>query len=118
MWASAWAINFVKHNDGLEAASEGFHGHEAGLWHWAINRVNQEADRIDHRQYAFNLATEVGVAWSVDDVDAVFLAIARVSPFDGSVFCQNGNAAFLLQIVGVHDALDITAAIAEGARLL
>ena len=48
----------------------------------------------------------------VHDVDAI------VVPLDSSVLGEDGNAPFLLQIIGVHDPLDIASAISQGAGLL
>src|SRR5690606_33853980 len=72
---------------------------EAGLRHRAVHRIDQQQHRVDHRQHALHLATEVGVAGSVDDVDAV------AAPVDRGVLGQDGDAALLFLIVGVHYAL-------------
>src|SRR4029078_10726862 len=55
---------------------------------------------------------EIGVAGSVDDVDAGALPLQR-----GGIV-QNGNAALALQVVGVHRALGHLLVLAIGAGLL
>src|SRR5690606_40765847 len=74
--------------------------------------VDQQEYAVNHRQNALHLAAEVGVARGVDDVDAV------VIPLQGGVLGQDGNAAFLFLVVGIHHPLDVAGAVAEGAGLL
>ena len=67
---------------------------------------------IDHVQDALDLAAEIGVAGRVDDVDA------RILPDDRGRLGQDGDAALLLEVVGIHHALDDALVVAEGAGLL
>ena len=67
---------------------------------------------IHHRQDALDLAAEVGVAGRVDDVDA------GVLPVDRGRLGQDGDAALLFEVVGIHDALGDALVVAEGAGLL
>ncbi|MNF64322.1 hypothetical protein D3C84_460480 [compost metagenome] len=73
--------------------------------------VDQQQHGVDHRHYTLNLATEVGVAGGVDDVDVVAV------PVDGGVFRQNGNTALFLLVVGVHHALVVELVALQGAGL-
>ena len=110
--AGAGAVDLVDHHDRLEAHVERLLRHEAGLRHRAVHRVDQDQHRIDHRQHALDLATEVGMARGVDDVDAVAV------PGDRGVLGQDGDAALLLLVVGVHHALGQHGAFGERAGLL
>ena len=67
--------------------------------------------RIHHRQDALDLAAEVGVAGGVDDVDA------GVVPIDRGRLGQDGDAALLFEVVGVHCAFGDALVFAERARL-
>src|SRR5690606_15348250 len=62
--------------------------------------------------HALHLATEVGVAGGVEDVDAV------AAPGDGGVLGQDGDAALLFLVVAVHDPLGQHGAFGKGAGLL
>ena len=115
--ARAGAVDLVHDHDRLEAHRERLLGDEARLRHRAVHRVHQDQHRVDHRQHALDLASEVGVARGVDDVDAVFLAVRR-GPADGGVLGKDGDATFLFQVVAVHHAFGGDRALAEGARLL
>ena len=52
------------------------------------------------------------MARRIDDVDAV------VTPGDGRVLGQDGDATLLFLVVGIHDAFGQHGAFAEGAGLL
>ena len=108
---AALAVDLVDDEDGAETERERLLRDEARLGHRALERVDEEADAVDHAEDALDLATEVGVAWRVDDVDADTL------PGDRRRLRQDGDAALTLERVGVERALlhDLTAA--EGAGL-
>ena len=107
----ARTVNLVDHDDWLQAGFESLLGHEAGLRHRAVLGVDQQQHGVDHRHYTLNLATEVGVAGGVDDVDVVAV------PVDGGVFRQNGNTALFFLVVGVHDALVVELVTLQSAGL-
>src|SRR6185437_15638447 len=67
---------------------------------------------VHHVEDALDLAAEIGVAGSVDDVDAGVLPLHR------GRLGQDGDAALALQIVGIHRALDDALVVAIGAGLL
>src|SRR6185437_10384914 len=67
---------------------------------------------VHHVEDALDLAAEIGVAGSVDDVDA------GVFPLHRGRLGQDGDAALALQIVGIHRALDHALVVAVGAGLL
>ena len=96
---------------GFRPSASALRGHEAGLRHRAFDRIDQQQHAVDHRQHALDLAAEVGVARGVDDVDV------RAFVIDRAVLGQNGDAALLFQVVGVHDALGDLLVRGEGAGL-
>ena len=79
--------------------------HEAGLRQRTLGGVHQQQHAVDHRQTAFHLTTEVGVARGVDHVDDSHAAVG-VLAVHGGVLGQDGDAFFLLQVTGVHQSLD------------
>ncbi|MNZ27469.1 hypothetical protein D3C78_446880 [compost metagenome] len=107
----ARTVNLVDDHDWTQAGFESLLGHETGLRHRAVLSVDQQQYGVDHRHYTLNLATEVGVAGGVDDVDVVAV------PVDGGVFRQNGNAALFFLVVGVHHALVVELVTLQGAGL-
>ena len=72
---------------------------KTGLGHGAFCSVNQQDNAVDHLQNTLHFAAEVSVAGGVDDIDLVVLVV------DGSVLGQNGDAAFTLQVAGVHNTV-------------
>ena len=86
--------------------------HEAGLGHGAFGGVHEQDDAVDHLEYAFHLAAEVGVARGIDDV------YLRVAVADGGVLREYGDAALALEVAGVHDPRLDLLIFAEHARLL
>jgi hypothetical protein len=107
----AGLVDLVDDDDGLEAQRQRLLGHEARLRHRAFLGVDQQHHAVDHRQRAFDLAAEVGVARGVDDVDV------RALPGHGAVLGQDGDAALAFDVVAVHHALGDLLVLAEGAAL-
>ena len=83
-----------------------------GLRHRTFCGVDEHDGGIDHRQDAFHLTAEIGVAGGIDDVDAVVL------PVDRGRLGEDRDAALLSQIGGVHGALCDALVLPEGACLL
>ncbi len=79
--------------------------HEAGLRQRALGGVDGEDDRVHHRQTALDLATEVGVARGVDDVDGDDLTTILRVVLHGRVLGQDRDALLTLQVVRVHHAV-------------
>ena len=90
---------------------EGLAQHEARLRQRALARVDEQDDGVDHRQAALDLATEIGMARRVDDVDL------RVAVPNRRVLGEDRDALLALEIVRVHDALTDVLVGAEGTRL-
>ena len=86
--------------------------HVFGLGHGAFIGINQKQYAVNHVQHAFYLATEVSMARGIQNVD--FYAIMHNS----SIFGQNSDTTFTLQIVGVHNALFHMLVRTENAALL
>ncbi len=108
---AAGAVHLVDDQDRPQAQRQRLAGHEARLGHRPLERVDQQADRVDHLQHALDLAAEVGVAGGVDDVDA------RPLPGDGGELREDGDAALALEVVRVHRAVGDDLARAELPRL-
>ena len=91
--------------------------HEAGLRQRSLGGVDQQQHPVDHGQPALDLAAEVGVTRGVDDVDDRHAAVG-VFAVHGGVLGQDRDALFLLQVTGVHQALDgVVTAMGQRARL-
>ena len=109
--AGVRTVDLVDDDDRLQADLERLADDELGLRHRPFGGVDQHDGRIHHRQDALDLATEIGVAGGVDDVDA------GVLPVDRRRLGQDGDAAFLFEVVGIHGALGDALVVAEGAGL-
>ena len=73
---------------------------EAGLRHRALGGVHQQNNAVDHLQNPFHLAAEVGMTRGIDDIDFIVFIL------NGCIFGKNSNAAFPLQVTGVHNAVN------------
>ena len=103
------AIDLVDRDDRLQTKLQRFANHELGLRHRALGGIDQHDHAIDHRQDALYLAAEIRVTRRVHDVDL------HILPMHRGTLGQDGDAAFALQIVGIHRALDLTLVFAIGA---
>ena len=74
-------------------------------------RVDHEEDAVDHLHDPLDFAAEIGVAWSIDDIDPVAV------PVEGGVLGANRDPFLALEVHRVHHPfLDLLIG-AEGARL-
>ena len=112
LWARVGAVDLVDDDDRRQVRFERFAEHVSRLRQRAFAGVDQEHDAVHHFQRAFDLAAEIAVAGRVDNVDL------DVVVKDGSIFCEDGDAALALQFVRVHDALDVVFIGAKRAALL
>ena len=101
--ASGSLVDLVDDDDGLQAEGERLGEHEAGLRHRAFEGVDDEEATVSHIEHAFDFAAEVGVARGVDQVDLIFLLVARVGPLDRAILGGDRDAAFALEVARVHD---------------
>jgi hypothetical protein len=97
--ARVGAVDFVDDENRRELRLEGLGEDVAGLRQGTFGGVDEEHDAVDHLEGALDLAAEIGVAGSVDDID--LLAVVE----DGGVLGEDGDAALALELVGVHDAV-------------
>ena len=67
--AGVGAVDLVDDQDDGQVGVQRLAEHEAGLRQRTLAGVDEQHDAVDHRQAALDLATEVGVAGGVDDVD-------------------------------------------------
>ena len=105
------AIAFVHNDDRFETKFKRLRKHEARLRHRTFHRINEQEATVSHAQHALNFATEIGVAWSIENIDAIHLAAMLAftdGVGDGAVLRENGDAALAFERVGIHDA-DVTA---------
>ncbi len=109
--AGVGLVDLVDADDRLQADLERLADDEFRLRHRAFRRVDEHDGAVDHGEDALDLAAEIGVAGGVDDVDA------DVLPDDRGRLGEDGDAAFLFEIVRIHDALGDALVLAEGARL-
>jgi hypothetical protein len=108
----ARAVDLVDHDDRLQAERQRLARDEARLRHRSFHRIDQQQHAIHHRQHPLDLAAEIRVARRVDHVDA------HAAIIDGAVLGQDGDAALLLDGVGIHDPLADLLVRGEGAGLL
>ena len=83
--------------------------HEPGLGQGALGGVDEQHDTVHHRETALDLATEVGVAGGVDDVDhhavvadALHVLGGRAAVVHSGVLREDGDALLPLEVTGVH----------------
>ena len=104
-------INLVDHDDWTQALLQRLGDHKFGLRHRAFCGVDKNDNAIDHAEDPLHLATEIGMAWGIDDIEA------NILPDHRRTFCKNCDAALTLQVVGVHRPLGNLLVGAERARL-
>ena len=120
--AAVGAVDLVDAQDDGHLGGERLAQHEPGLRQRALGRVDEQDDAVDHGQAALDLATEVGVAGGVDDVDRGAVGQARLGGrlagvVDRGVLREDGDALLALQVTGVHRALVDVLVLAERTGL-
>ena len=93
------SVDFIDHHHGPQSALERFGEHKPRLRHGALGSVDEHQRAVGHPEHPFHLATEVGVARRVHDVDL------RALPLDRDVFREDRDTPLLFQIVGVEHPL-------------
>jgi hypothetical protein len=94
------AVHLVEDHDRGKAHGQRLRQHVPGLGHGPIGGVDEEEHSVDHGQGPLHLATEVGVAGCVDQVELDPI------PLDRGRLGEDGDAALALLIARVHDAVD------------
>jgi hypothetical protein len=107
--AGVLAVDLVDDDDRRQAGGQRLLQHVAGLGQRALGGVDQQQHAVDQLERALDLATEVGVAGRVDQVDL------HVPSTDRSRLGEDGDAALALLVVGVHDPVDDGLVGGEGA---
>jgi hypothetical protein len=97
--ACVGAVDLVHDEDDRQARFECLAQDEARLRQRSLGGVDEQQHAVDHRQPAFDLAAEVGVARGVDDVDLDVVALNR------GVLREDRDALLALEVARVHDAL-------------
>ena len=92
----AGTVHLVDDHDGPQAQGQGLAGDELGLGHGAVEGIHHQQHGIHHAQDSLHLATEVGMAWSIHDVEAV------AAPVQGRGLGQDGDAPLPLLVIAVH----------------
>ena len=69
------AVSLVHADDNRQLGFQCLGEHEAGLRQRSLGGIDEQDDAIHHGNTALDLATEVGVAWGVDDVNNQVLAV-------------------------------------------
>ena len=112
-------VDLVDDQDDRHLRREGLAQHEARLGQRALGRVDEQDDRVDHREAALDLTTEVGVPGGVDDVDRhAALGGARSVVADGGVLGEDRDALLALEVAGVHGTLGELVVLVEVTLLL
>ena len=111
LMARIGAVDLVDRDDRAQTQLQGLADDELRLRHRTFCGIDENNGRIDHVEDSLHLAAEIGVAGRIDDIDA------RALPFHGGALRHDGDAAFLLEVIGIHDALDDARVLTERARL-
>ncbi len=85
--ARVGTIDLVDDQDGQQLGLQRLREHVTGLRQGAFRGIDQKHDAVHHLEGALDLATKVGVARRIDNVDL------GVVELDGRVLGQNGDAA-------------------------
>ena len=93
------AVHLIDHHDDAVVELHGTLQNEAGLGHGALGCVHQKDYAVDHLQNTLDLAAEVCVSGGVYDVDLHTVVLHR------GIFCEDRDAAFLLDGTRVHNTL-------------
>ena len=93
------AVDLVDHHDDPVTQLQCTGQNEAGLGHGALGCVHQKDYAVDHLQNTLDLAAEVCVSGGVYDVDLHTVVLHR------GIFCEDRDAAFLLDGTRVHNTL-------------
>ena len=106
------AVDLVDAHDNGKLQLQSLSQHELGLRHGTLESVHNQNHAVHHLEDPLHLAAEVRMARGVDDVDlGAFVG-------DGSVFGEDGDTPFSLDVVGIHDPLRHVLMLAEHAALL
>ena len=109
--ACVGAIDLVDHKDHRERTCKRLGEDVARLWEGPFRRVNQKEYGVNGQEAALNLATEIGVAWCINDYDAHTLELDR------RLLGEDGDPLLALKVAAIHHALHELFVRAEGTVL-
>ena len=89
----AGAVDLVDDDHDVQTGVYGMTQDEARLGHGALEGVDQQERTVRHAQHALDLASKVGMAGGVDDVDLYAVVV------DGDVLGKNRDTALALLVV-------------------
>ena len=91
--ARVGSVDLVDNDKNLLLERKGLFEDEARLGHTALECVDEQKHAVNHHEYALDLAAEIGMAGSVNDVD--FHAVI----VNGGVLRKYGYSALALNVV-------------------
>ena len=86
-------VYFIYNNDNSVVELKRSLKNEAGLGHRSFRRVNEQNNAVYHFEYTLDLASEIGVSGSVDNI--YLYTLIRYC----RVFGKNGDSSFALKVV-------------------
>ena len=103
-------IGLVHAQDNRQLGFQSLAQHEAGLRQRAFGCVDEQHDAINHGDATLDLAAEIGVTGSIDDVegDAFRMAVLggqRTGVLHSGVLGEDGDALLTFQIIGIHHTI-------------
>ena len=104
-------VDLVDDEDDRQLRFERLPQDEARLRQWALARIDEQQDAVDHRERPLDLAAEVGMPWGVDDVD-----LHALPPHRG-VLGEDRDALLPLEVHRVHHPVRHLLVLAEHAGL-
>lgn len=67
--ARVGSVDLIDNNEDFLLERKSLFEDEARLGHAALERINEQKHAVDHHEYALDLAAEIGMAGSVNDID-------------------------------------------------
>jgi hypothetical protein len=105
------SVDLVHDHDNRDSSLKRLAKNESGLGEGTFRGVNEKDTAIHHHHRPLYLSAEVGVAWSIEDVDL------NVAPFNRAVFCGDGDSTLTLKVHAVHHAVSDLLVRAEESAL-
>ena len=94
---SVRTVDLVDNNDDLQIHFQRLGQHETSLRHRALCGIDQQDRTVYHAQNTFYLAAEVSVSRGINNIDLGVTVAYRC------ILCQDRDATFPFQIIGVHN---------------
>jgi len=100
--AGSGQVDFIDDGKNREIVARGEEGVGDGLGFDALAGVNDEESAFAGREGAGDLVREIDVAGSVDQVEAIFVAVVS-QVMETDALCLDGDAALALQVHRIED---------------